>query len=247
MKTALKHILSIFLLISMFSSCNKEESIIPRKKMSMIYAEMLLADQWIQANPQFRWVADTTLMYEPILEKYGYTSEDYRRSVYRYLDDPDRFARIFRETINIYDKRISELDELKNIQKTAEEKAAQSEKFKVDFNLSEHFPYTFDEPYIHYHDSLGVEFDTLTYQYRMRPVELSDTTYSGPEIIVRTDTLAVCDSVKETAELTAKDSMEVKVKAKDALKDAMKLKADPKEIRHMNVLTPMKIKSGKKQ
>lgn len=256
MKTALKHILGIILLIFMFSSCNKEEDIIPRKKMSMIYAEMFLVDQWIQANPQYRWVADTTLMYEPILQKYGYTSEDYRRSVYKYLDDPERFARIFRETANIYDKRIAELDVLKNLQKTAEEKAAQSEKFKVDFKISEHFPYMFEEPYVHYHDSLGVELDTLTREYKMKPVELSDTTYSGPEMIVRTDTLAVTDSVIESSGLATKDSLTVKGKPKDALKDALKQKTDPKEIRHLpvknlkkdkeNILVPMKMPLEKK-
>ena len=255
MKTALKHILGIILLVLMFSSCNREEGIIPRKKMSRIYAEMLLADQWIQANPQFRWVADTTLMYEPILEKYGYSSEDYRRTVYRYLDDPERFARILRETVNIYDKRIAELDEQKNILKTAEEKAAYSERFRMDFDVSEHFPYMFDEPYVHYHDSLGVEVDSLTREYRMKPVETSDTTYSGPEMIVRKDTLAVCDSVA-AAELSAKDTVDVKVKAEDAVKDASKLRTDPKQIRHLpvrnpkkekeNVFTPMKMQLEKK-
>ena len=145
---------------------------------------------------------------------------------------------------------------LKNLQKTAEERAAQSEKFKVDFKISEHFPYMFEEPYVHYHDSLGVELDTLTREYRMKPVELSDTTYSGPEMIVRTDTLAVTDSVIESSGLATKDSLIVKGKPKDALKDALKQKTDPKEIRHLpvknlkkdkeNILVPMKMPLEKK-
>ena len=53
-------------------SCRKDEAeVIPRSKMAEIYAEMLVTDQWITTTPGIRMIADTSLVYEPILEKYG--------------------------------------------------------------------------------------------------------------------------------------------------------------------------------
>ena len=70
---------SSMLLISL-QSC-KEEGIIEEDTMAQIYAEMLLTDQWINSTPGMRMIADTSLVYEPILKKYGHTSVDYRKSV----------------------------------------------------------------------------------------------------------------------------------------------------------------------
>ena len=93
----------------LFSSCLKEEDkVIPKGKLAKIYAEMLLTDQWIQDTPGIRYVADTSLIYEPILEKYGYDKMDYLHTVDRYLDDPERFSRIWRETSDILDARLKE-------------------------------------------------------------------------------------------------------------------------------------------
>ena len=82
---------SLFFLIS----CGGDkEKVIPRSKLAEIYAEMFITDQWLGANPSLRRSADTSLVYAPILEKYGYTSADYRKSVDMYMDDPERFSRI---------------------------------------------------------------------------------------------------------------------------------------------------------
>ena len=81
--------------------------------MAKIYAEMLITDQWINTVPSLRVVADTSLVYEPILKKYGYTSADYRTSVEYYLNDPDDFADIMRETIKILDKKLAKLHDKK--------------------------------------------------------------------------------------------------------------------------------------
>ena len=80
-------------------SCGGDGRVIPKKKMSEIYADMFTADQWISQNYKASRVADTTMVYEAIFEKYGYDSEDYRKSVDHYIQDPDRFARILRQTV----------------------------------------------------------------------------------------------------------------------------------------------------
>ena len=178
--------------------------------MAKIYAEMLVVDQWVQLDQAVRKTMDTTLVYEPILEKYGYDSDDYRNSVYKYLDDPERFSRILREAAEIIDKRLVVLRKLK-----AEEdaKAARSEEMKqyaVEFNAKDRFPYMYDEPYIHYYDSLAVELDTLNNEYRFKSVELADTIYEGVLMIVKADTVAVKDTIPAADSLVIKQEKPVR-------------------------------------
>ena len=91
----------------------KEEGVIEEDAMAQIYAEMLLTDQWINTTPGVRTIADTSLVYEPILKKYGYTSEEYRRSVDYYLNDPRTYADIMKETVKILDARLAALNQKK--------------------------------------------------------------------------------------------------------------------------------------
>lgn len=208
MKKKFLHILALLVMtVTLFSSCQKEEGkVIPRSKMAKIYAEMLLVDQWLMMEPDARRRADTTLVYEPIFEKYGYDSEIYRRSIYKYLDDPERFARIFRTTIEIYDKRLKELNKLKDIydENLLLEKAR--EKYKVKIDIDDHFPYMFAEPFVHYYDSLGVQIDSATWEYRFTFVERSDTVYEGLKMIIRVDSTAVIDSLPKADSLVVSDS-----------------------------------------
>ena len=88
-----KHILPLVAAV-IFASCSKDEAeVIPRSKMADIYMEMFMTDQWIASTPGMRMIADTSLVYEPILEKYGYDKMDYMHSVDFYMHDPERFSR----------------------------------------------------------------------------------------------------------------------------------------------------------
>lgn len=209
MKKTLQHILAVLLIsVAVFSSCSKqEEKIIPRKKMSRIYAEMLVLDQWINLSQQTRKMTDTTLVYEPILEKYGYTSEDYRRSVYKYLDDPERYARILRSTSNILDKRIKELKARKDDKAALEERLQKTERFRPGFDAAEYFPLTYKEPYIHYYDSVAVDVDTVTCVHTLRNVDRSDTVYEGLVMVIRIDSTAIADSIARADSLAKVDSL----------------------------------------
>ena len=104
MKTCLRNICLITSFLLLFA-CSREAKVIPRGKMAQIYAEMLVTDQWINSTPSVKRMADTSLVYEPILEKYGYSSADYRKSVETYMDDPERYSRILRTSAEILDKR----------------------------------------------------------------------------------------------------------------------------------------------
>ncbi len=183
----------------LFFSCGKDGArVIPRSVLAKIYAEMLVTDQWIAYEPSVKHVADTSLVYEPILEKYGYTSEDYRKSVEHYLDDPDRFSRIFRSASEILDARIRELKELLEIRDKM--------MIKHDFGISvgHVVPDIGNIPPSYTPDSLAFDLDTALMYFRMRYVERYDTVYRGPEIIVRTDSVSVCDSICKDGSMPAR-------------------------------------------
>lgn len=190
------YIFAAFLSVLLLFSCGfREAKVISRKDMAQIYAEMLLTDQWIVTNPSMRRVADTSLVYEPILNRYGYTKEDYILSVNKYMDDPERYSRILRTTGEILDEKLSALNDRKEkLEKEAALRRALEEiRIEAEIDIAEYFPYLFDEPYVHYYDSVAVELDSMMV-YRLRNVERTDTVFDGIKVIVK-DTLAAGDSL----------------------------------------------------
>lgn len=215
MTKVFRHIFAAMAALVLLTSCNRDEAeVIPRGKLAEIYAEMLMTDQWITSTPGFRHIADTSLVYEPILEKYGYDSEDYRKTVDVYMDDPERFSRILRTTVEILDNR---LEELRKQQKYIEEEEARKKRleklrYDSDLDFNEFFPCLSEEPYVHYYDSVAFEPDSVLWIYRLRDVSATDTLYEGPRMKVSADTLAVSDSIAamETEILEKEESVETK-------------------------------------
>lgn len=93
-------ILFVVVLLTLFVSCERRARIIPVNKFQRIYAEMYLADRWLEYNRHFRKTADTTLFYESIFRHYGYDLKDYYASVDYYMDHPDKFEKIMDGAIN---------------------------------------------------------------------------------------------------------------------------------------------------
>ena len=201
MRRIFLHIPAVLAALLLCFACSDDESkVIPRGKMAKIYAEMLVMDQWAVSDSRLRQKADTSLIYEPIFEKYGYDGEDYRASVEYYMNDPERFSRILRESADILDARIEELKNLKQELMKQEN----INRLITDFDISDFYPYLSSEPYVHYYDSLAVELDTLS-TYRLVSIERADTLYDCLRMIVQTDTLK--NVVKE--EDAQKDSVAV--------------------------------------
>ena len=195
---AVRHIsFALAFLIGLASCSGGRDKVIPRAKLAEIYAEMLVTDQWITSTPGVRREADTSLVYEPILEKYGYTSADYRKSVDRYMDDPERFSRILRTSADILEKKLDELkkrkEEIDHLR--ALELLLRQLKYESDFRADEFFPYLFDEPYVHYYDSLDVQPDSVLQIYRLKNIDRADTLYDGLRMVLK-DSLAVKDTVQ---------------------------------------------------
>lgn len=86
--------ISLSVALIMAVSCGQDDSgkVIPPSKMEKIYREMFLADRWVQLGDGRRNMVDTSWLYRPIFEKYGFTHNDYLKTVESYLNDPERFS-----------------------------------------------------------------------------------------------------------------------------------------------------------
>ncbi len=239
MKRFLKHIGLLLGLVLLLSSCTrrKEVKVIPRSQLAKIYAEMLVTDQWIMSTSGVRLIADTSLVYEPILEKHGYTTEDYLNTVNVYMDDPERFARILRESGEILDRRIAALKKKKAKQeadmKRQKELDRLREMYRVELDYSRQFPCLYDEPYVHYYDSLTFEADSVTRIYRMKSIERADTLYDRIRMVVPADTAAVADS------LVAKRDTVVRARPEPVV--GPKAPRPPRPLREPDKLNGMKV------
>ena len=171
------------------ASCGKKERVIPREKMAEIYAEMYVLDQWLDENRSLRREADTSLVYAPVLDKYGYTYDDYLNSVSVYMKDPTRYSRILRRTSEILGSRLTELKVEKKAQEDALKESRRLDSLRnlihlnVDSLMNSMVRTAPSDSLVTVLDSLGfVDF---------RFVQTSDTTYDGPAMVIRRDSLAV--------------------------------------------------------
>lgn len=172
---------SLCAMILVFASCGRDKArVIPRDQLAEIYAEMLVMDQWVLTTPGVRLIADTSLVYAPLFEKYGYTTDDYRKTVDVYMSDPERFAKIFRTSGEMLESRLKELKERRQMMEIEMRKRKELlrlwELYKSDYKNDDFFPYISTEPYIHYYDSLTFEADTALNVYRLVPIERTDST-----------------------------------------------------------------------
>ena len=226
MRKLFLHISAVSAALLFCLACSQDKStVIPRGKMSKIYAEMLVMDQWAVSESDLRTIADTSLVYEPIFQKYGYDTEDYRKSVEHYMKDPERFSRILRATSEILEARIVEIKELKRLYLRQVEISG----FVTDFNIGEYFPYLSEEPYVHYYDSLSVQADS-GYVYRLVSIERADTLYDLLRMIVPADSIVVdtlaievekqddAPVVKDVKEVEEIATMDLEGHAKDFVK-----------------------------
>ena len=202
------------------TSCRKDGAeVIPRKDMAEIYAEMLMTDQWILMTPSVRLIADTSLVYAPILERYGYDQDDYVRSVDHYMDDPERFSKIFRETGRILEAYVAELEARQAELKRLEKLRLEAQKYRPDTDWKELYPERPVRNDIIMPDSLKMEMDSSG-TYRLTFAECADTVYDGVVMIlpaidtslnVKADSVAVkTDSVKPVTSAPLKEKKFIK-------------------------------------
>ena len=112
MRTLRTVVAAALALILCLSACRQKDKIIPRATMTDIYAELFLADQWLMGQRELFMEVDTMRFYEPIFNKYGYTTLDFRNSANYYLQDARRFARILQRASVQLEEKAKHLERL---------------------------------------------------------------------------------------------------------------------------------------
>lgn len=193
-------------------SCGRNGRVIPAHKLSKIYAEMLVLDQRIRNNPQLASTADTTLVYEPILNKYGYSGKDYAKSVARYMKDPEAFGKIFKDTREILDSHIKELKAAERARQKADSLRYAIEE-KTFLRAPIYMDIACDTVRI---DTVAVSIDSLGIYSWCRFVP--DTLYDGPvyRLRAKADTVAVADTLAKATDTVKAKEMAKPVQVKDA-------------------------------
>lgn len=153
-----------------FAGCSRNGKVIPADQLSDIYADIFMADRWAGKDYYTRRSADTSLLYEPIFNRYGYTVRDYRASVHHYLEKPDKYSKIVKRAADKLNRERIALEKI-------EEKVSKMERYDSYKRIM--FP----------KDSLLMK-DTMIFWN----VPVADTLALCDTLTV-CDTLAVCDSL----------------------------------------------------
>lgn len=185
--------------------------VIPRNKMARIYAEMLLTDQWINDNWVQNRSADTSFVYRPILRRYGYDEKDWRKSVSKYIKDPDRYSRILKKSAAMLEAREKELRlrlDLINAAERLEQETAGYIPERLYWLAGMRNPDNFvEDGLVFYVDSVGGS------EWRFDPYRGYDTLFAGPawKISLRDSVSVDSLSVSIDSLLVDVDSLSVSV------------------------------------
>ena len=185
--------------------------VIPRNKMARIYAEMLLTDQWINDNWVQNRSADTSFVYRPILRRYGYDEKDWRKSVSKYIKDPDRYSRILKKSAAMLEAREKELRlrlDLINAAERLEQETAGYIPERLYWLAGMRNPDNFvEDGLVFYVDSVGGS------EWRFDPYRGYDTLFAGPawKISLRDSVSVDSLSVSVDSLLVDVDSLSVSV------------------------------------
>lgn len=117
----IKTVIVALLCVVCLGSCLQSSRRIPEDKLASIYADMYMADQWLNRNPSARRATDSLRFYEPIMLKYGYSFEEYDNTVRWYVDHPERYLKVFRRTVRILDAKKESLTKMVEIDKANRE------------------------------------------------------------------------------------------------------------------------------
>ena len=98
---------SILLFAAIFQACSGKT--IPQKKVAKILAEVYLNDTYIDQNSRLIAQADSIQLYEPIFNKYGYTTDDYVRTIDKYFSRTKKMIYFYQEAKEILEQKKEEI------------------------------------------------------------------------------------------------------------------------------------------
>lgn len=199
-------VLSILCVLTLVSCSSRREKIVSRSDIVKIYADMIMTDQWLSAHREYYRAADTSFVYEPIFERYGYDADDWRASVEYYLKDPERYSKILRRTTELLQQRDKELKRQKSIAEAVESYMEKRQLFTPEK------VYVLSGLYSRDRFGENVYVDTVGGDWRFDPSKGADTVYNGPMLVFPEevlDTLSTPDSVSVALDslVAVKDSL----------------------------------------
>ena len=200
--------LAVLAVALLLFSCGKREKLIPRDTMSRIYADMFLADQWLRPkNDEFKR-ADTMRFYEPLFEKYGFTTEDFCYSVSHYLKDPRRFAKVLQKSSSILDKEYRRLQVIMR-----DRNAIESELRSLMASAAKVTVY-YDTAFFAHAAS-----HTPDMSCNERGVYVPNLTKCAPDSLPPADTLAAADSLMHLEVVEAPEEQEITPEKEPEIKE----------------------------
>ena len=196
------HILAALVGMLCLSACWQKDKIIPRSKMADLYVDMFLADQWVINAPGQARASDTTMLYEPIFNRYGYTTEDYIASVDYYLRDPKRYGRILKKAESKLSGQLDRLNLLLDREDSIREQLERLAGFDPGLKLY------YDTVYMRLTKEAGLRFDVDSCGRYMPVLPPSPDSLPALDSLSTLDSLACVDSLIHLPDsLLAKDSL----------------------------------------
>ncbi len=205
------HILLTFALAALcIAGCAGRGRVIPKKDMIDLYTDMFLADQWLRDNTQARKTADTTLFFDPIFRRHGYSFNDYEKSLEYYSGRTEDLREVMDSVAKRLKKRAEYYQDLSDrIREVKEE----NERLRVDYTAVD-----FSD------DSLAWALDSVFWPLR-DTVAAADSLAAFDSLAVARDSLAFAKDSLAVAKdsLSAVDSLAL---AGDSVAGIKPLKAD---------------------
>lgn len=107
-RTILKPILAVVVAYAVMGCGGK--GIINKDAMSRIVAQMYLADQYVERNPDMNGQTDSLAVYQAVIERNGHTVEEYYASVKHYLQKDDEYNKILKRAMSSMEEYLKVLD-----------------------------------------------------------------------------------------------------------------------------------------
>ncbi len=164
------------------AGCARSGRVIPKKDMIALYTDMFIADQWLRDNSSARAAADTTLFFDPIFRRHGYSFADYEKSIEYYSGRTEDL----REVMDSVSKRLkNRAEHYRKLSERIREAREENERLRVDYTAVD-----FSD------DSLVWALDGILWPLR-DSLAVSDSLAAADSIAVSADSLARAKGLRE--------------------------------------------------
>ncbi len=106
----MNHFIRIIIL-AVFAATSCTKGIISSDDLPEVLADLYMTDRFVLNSPQAMLKADSSMVYEPVLNKYGYTTDEFIHTMDYYLPRPNKLKSFFLKAKEILAKREMEVSQ----------------------------------------------------------------------------------------------------------------------------------------